>query len=211
MVMAMGSGTRRAMLRSMALAGVSVPLVSLVACKNGPSADEAPANPDGALTGAEFAAVAAIMARLLPADAHSGGAVEAGAHRYLDKALAGYLKDKLPVYRAALAALDSQAGGSFAKLAPGRQDAVIGQLEQGKLETADLPNGGKDFFGLIRRHTLEGMLGDPAYGGNQDFAGWKLIGFPGLQLTFEPAQMALDAPDAREPRGIAEFEGKPWP
>lgn len=203
----MGESTRRDALRMMALAAASVPAASLVSCKEEPT----PAEPDGALTLAEIACVGAVMARLLPADAESGGAVEAGAPRYLDKALAGYLADKLPLYRAGLAALDRQAGGDFARLTPVRQDAVIAQLEAGKLDGSDLPNGGKDFFGLIRRHTLEGLLADPAYGGNKDYAGWRLIGFPGVQLTFAPAQMALDAKDDREPRGIAEFEGKPWP
>ena len=44
------------------------------------------------------------MARLIPADAESGGAAEAGAHVYLDRALAGFHARHLPTYRAALAA-----------------------------------------------------------------------------------------------------------
>jgi hypothetical protein len=30
---------------------------------------------------------------------------------------------------------------------------------------------------------------DPIYGGNKDFAGWRLVGFPGVQSVFTPADM----------------------
>ena len=28
------------------------------------------------------------------------------------------------------------------------------------------------------------MFADPVYGGNKDFAGWQLVGFPGVQLIY---------------------------
>ena len=36
---------------------------------------------------------------------------------------------------------------------------------------------------------MEGMFADPIYGGNQDFAGWRLVGFPGAQAFFTSADM----------------------
>jgi gluconate 2-dehydrogenase gamma chain len=39
--------------------------------------------------------------------------------------------------------------------------------------------GAADFFSLFRQNVLEGMLSDPAYGGNRDMVGWKWIGNPG--------------------------------
>jgi gluconate 2-dehydrogenase gamma chain len=36
---------------------------------------------------------------------------------------------------------------------------------------------------------MEGMFADPVYGGNKDFAGWILVGFPGAQPLFSPADM----------------------
>ncbi len=36
-----------------------------------------------------------------------------------------------------------------------------------------------DFFSTFRQNVLEGMLADPAYGGNRDMVGWKWIGYPG--------------------------------
>ena len=39
-------------------------------------------------------------------------------------------------------------------------------------------------------HTMEGMFADPIYGGNKGFAGWRLVGFPGAQPSFSPAELA---------------------
>jgi hypothetical protein len=36
---------------------------------------------------------------------------------------------------------------------------------------------------------MEGMFADPVYGGNKDFAGWILVGFPGAQPLFSPEDM----------------------
>ena len=38
------------------------------------------------------------------------------------------------------------------------------------------------FFALFRQNVLEGMLADPAYGGNRGMVGWKYVGFPGDPL-----------------------------
>jgi hypothetical protein len=35
------------------------------------------------------------------------------------------------------------------------------------------------------------MFGDPYYGGNAGFAGWDLIGYPGVRLTVAEAQQAF--------------------
>jgi hypothetical protein len=39
------------------------------------------------------------------------------------------------------------------------------------------------FFELVLGHTLEGTFGDPYYGGNRDFIGWEMLGYPGLRLA----------------------------
>ena len=33
------------------------------------------------------------------------------------------------------------------------------------------------------------MFADPIYGGNKDFAGWRLVGFPGAQPVFSPEDL----------------------
>ena len=77
---------------------------------------------------------------------------------------------------------------SFAQLDAARQDEVITALEQGKATGFTWPTA-QAFFNTVRTHTMEGMFADPVYGGNKDFAGWRLVGFPGAQPSFTPADM----------------------
>jgi gluconate 2-dehydrogenase gamma chain len=44
-------------------------------------------------------------------------------------------------------------------------------------------------FATLRTHTMEGMFADPVYGGNKDFSGWRLVGFPAAQPLFSPADL----------------------
>ena len=39
--------------------------------------------------------------------------------------------------------------------------------------------------------TLEGMFGDPVYGGNKNFAGWDLIHYPGAKLAAGPEDQSM--------------------
>ena len=46
---------------------------------------------------------------------------------------------------------------------------------------------------MVWAHTVEGLLCDPAYGGNRDGVGWKLIGFPGAQYGYGAEEMRYGA------------------
>jgi gluconate 2-dehydrogenase gamma chain len=90
------------------------------------------------------------------------------------------------VYRAFLPAFDAYVrqnlGNGYPHLSADQQTTAMTALQQGK---AVIPIGGttsfasSDFYNLFRQNVLEGMLADPAYGGNRDMVGWKFIGFPG--------------------------------
>jgi gluconate 2-dehydrogenase gamma chain len=155
----------------------------------------AQAAPYANLTRAEAATLEAIVARLIPADANGPGALEAGAARYIDNALGDALAMQRPVYVVGLAALEayarSKTGGSFATLASERQDELLTDLEQNRA-TGFAPSSSA-FFDLVLGHTLEGTFGDPHYGGNQDFIGWELIGYPGLRLAVTAEQQRMNA------------------
>jgi len=147
------------------------------------------------LTAAEAATLEAIVARLIPADGNGPGAFEAGAARYIDGALGDALAAQRPAYAAGLAALEAfsraQAGESFATLPAGRQDELLTLVEQNQA-TGFTPSSAA-FFELVLGHTLEGTFGDPHYGGNQDFVGWELIGYPGLRLAVTAEQQGMAA------------------
>jgi hypothetical protein len=142
------------------------------------------------LTPAQRRALEAAAQRLIPADGSGPGAGEAGAIAYLERALAGPYSHHGGAYRRGVAALDEASraagGGSFAALEPRRQDGVLAALESSEdaLERA--------FFELLRAHVIEGMFGDPSWGGNIDRAGWRLLGYPGPRRSWTEHEQQLD-------------------
>ena len=144
------------------------------------------ATPAGVLTASDAATLAAICARIIPTDENGPGAAEARAAEYIDRALGGWLAPSRDAYAVGLAALDDAArargGQRFVDLRPAEQDAVLGTLEQ------------TPFFSLVRTHTIQGTFCDPAYGGNANFVGWDLIGYPGVRLNVTAADQRMAAP-----------------
>ena len=137
-----------------------------------------------ALTLRQARFVDAIAARIFPTT-DTPGAVEAGAVFYIDRALAGPYANSRSQYARALRALDKDSkgrfGAAFVKLNGEQQDSILADLESGKI--TGLPSG-TEFFELLRSHVLEGVFGEPSYGGNRDMIGWKLVGFPGQQWGY---------------------------
>jgi gluconate 2-dehydrogenase gamma chain len=155
-----------------------------------------------ALSADQWAAVEAVSARIIPTD-HEPGAREANCVNFIDKALAHEDAAALPLYTAGLAALDGVAsqrfGQRFAALEPAQQDAILDDLEQGRATEWSLGEHlpSPVFFETLRVHTIVGFLADPTYGGNRDFAGWRVAGYPGPRHRrggYSPAQV-----EGREP------------
>lgn len=165
------------------------------------------------LTRAEARFVEAAVARLVPADDLGPGALEAGVPYFIDQQLQGkfglaakwYMQGPWPegteqqgyqlkltpqeVYRVCIPAIDMHAeeneGGLFADLDPARQDAVLTALENGELSIEPLPDGLlSNFWQILLDNTMQGYFADPAYGGNQDKVGWRLVGFPGVAAAY---------------------------
>ena len=68
----------------------------------------------------------------------------------------------------------------YAEATQTHQLALLNMLEDGKVigwPDDDLPQ--REFFETLRVHTIIGFLADPSYGGNKNFTGWKVIGYPG--------------------------------
>ena len=147
------------------------------------------------LTAAEADLLEAICARIIPSDANGPGAREARAAHYIDRALGGALKESLPTYRAGLAAFnrycESSRRAPFLQLSERDQDSVLIDVETGAATGFTGSSG--QFFAMVRTHTLQGTFGDPYYGGNANFVGWDLIGFPGLRLNVSVEDQRLGA------------------
>ncbi len=196
--------TRREMLKRSVVAGAAAAWAS-AGYGRGAAASrvvtQSAASSFATLTETEAATLEAIVARLIPADDNGPGALEAGAARYIDRALGGALSASLPAYRSGLAAVDrfaeTERGGRFAALAPADQDALLAALESDA--APGFRPSASGFFELLRTHTIEGMFSDPAYGGNADFIGWELLGYPGLRTSVPPDLQRLDRmPPARQ-------------
>jgi|SRR5690242_9318613 gluconate 2-dehydrogenase gamma chain len=195
---------RRAFLKTLSL----VPAVGAVPLRP----IDNPAAPGPAyFTADEAAFVDAALSRLIPNDELGPGAKEAGVTHFIDRQLGGpygraqtwymqgpwrdgaesqgYQLKLTPaeLYRAAVQDIDeycksNYAGKRFAELDGAKQDEVLKGLEKGDVKLARVP--AKQFFDMLWHNTREGFLADPMYGGNRDFAGWKLIGFPGPRYNY---------------------------
>jgi gluconate 2-dehydrogenase gamma chain len=146
------------------------------------------------LTAAEAETLEAIVGRLIPTDESGPGATEARAAHYIDRALAGPLRSARSAYAAGLAALDDYAqvakGAPFAKLSAKDQDALLSDMEK-NVATGFAPDSAA-FFNLVRTHTIEGTYCDPYYGGNANFVGWDMIGYPGIRVAVSEDEQRMN-------------------
>ena len=201
--------SRRDLLRQVGLAGAAAAVPSSAPFRLKPEAakpeataaanDQAPRRePVEHLTAAESDLLEAICARIIPSDANGPGAREARAAHYIDRALGGFLAPSKPAYTAGLAALErysqSSRGGPFSKLSERDQDSLLIDVETGS--ATGFPGGSAAFFNLVRTHTLQGTFSDPYYGGNANFVGWDLIGYPGVRtnVTVDDQRLGADVP-----------------
>ncbi|MBK6684770.1 MAG: gluconate 2-dehydrogenase subunit 3 family protein [Deltaproteobacteria bacterium] len=137
-----------------------------------------PSAPGKAFLPPQRATLDATVARILPTD-EEPGAKEANVIEYIDREVARpeyeWLKKNLI---AGTVGLDKNANRlyqkPFVKLGPSEQDEVIGQVQAAS-------ERGADFIKILVLLTLEGFVGDPAYGGNQGNVGWTFVGYgPGI-------------------------------
>ena len=81
---------------------------------------------------------------------------------------------------------------SFAELDASAQDAFLTGLQDGAFVEWQASVPSAEFFDVVRIHTAMGFLSDPVHGGNRDYVGWKVMGYPGPaphRGGYTPAQM----------------------
>ena len=151
--------------------------------------------PEHALTPAQLRTLEAFIDRLIPRDENGPGAVDAGAQNYIDRQFAGYLSAERVAFLTDMEAVNAYArrahGAPLAELSADKRDEVLTAIDTNRAE--GLPRG-RAFFNRARRLTLEGMFGDPYYGGNKNFAGWDLIRYPGPRPATGPEHQRMSAP-----------------
>ena len=179
-----GEITRRTVIASAAI----VPVAALTATAQ----PQAQPTASPALSDAQLRLLAAFVDRLIPKDELSPSASEIGVPEYINNSLADFLAAEKPAFIAGLEATDAFArraqGRAFIDLSAANQDAVLTAMESGS--APGFPEA-RAFFNRTRRLTMEGMFGDPYYGGNKNFAGWDLIKYPGPRLASTPAEQKM--------------------
>jgi gluconate 2-dehydrogenase gamma chain len=169
-----GEISRRAVIASAAI----VPVAAITAAAQ--TAAPAPSP----LSDAQLRLLAAFVDRIIPKDELGPSASECDVPIYINRSLGDYLAGEKTAFIEGLEATDAFARRSqtrpFIELTPEKQDAVLTAMESGAAE--GFPNA-RGFFNRARRLTMEGMFGDPYYGGNKNFAGWDLIRYPGPRLA----------------------------
>jgi gluconate 2-dehydrogenase gamma chain len=127
---------------------------------------------------------------------------------------------------------------SFVQLSPDQQDRVLHDMEAGVPTTFDGASiqsattdaapagteggfrtssaggvgvGATAFFNLLRTHAIAGFFADPVHGGNRDMVGWKLIGFPGAQMSYAAQISQYGQPWTAGYKSLAEYQGQYLP
>jgi gluconate 2-dehydrogenase gamma chain len=218
--------SRRELLRTASAIGAAAMAPDAVDAAASPAQQSAVPSPGAAavapareayerLTATESDTLEAIVARLIPSDGNGPGAIEARAAHYIDRALAGALAGELDAYRAGFAAFDRYCrmsrGKPFVDLSPTDQDSVLIDVESGAAtgSGAGFTGSSTAFFNMVKAHTWQGTFGDPYYGGNANFVGWDLIGYPGVRTMVTSADQERLEKHQLTPnhRSAYDFEG----
>jgi hypothetical protein len=174
--------------RDLLVATAFVPLAALMATAQTPPA---------ALTPGQMKTLEAFIDRLIPTDELGPGAVEARAQIYIDRVLAGPNANEKTQFLEGLEAVNAYArrsqGAPLVELTPEKRDLVLRAIDE---NTAEGLQQGRQFFNRARRLTLEGMFGDPYYGGNGAFAGWDLIRYPGPRPAVDVEMQQMETAPA---------------
>ncbi|MBZ7965496.1 gluconate 2-dehydrogenase subunit 3 family protein [Campylobacter molothri] len=182
-------------------------------------------------TQTEFDTLSAACERIYPKDNQGEGAIGLGVPYFIDNQLAsaygyndreymqgpfmdgkeeqGYqtpMKRK-DIFLEGVHALETNAKKrykkSFSSLKGKEQDEILRDFEKGKIQTIGFKSS--YFFTLLREMTIAGVLADPIYGGNDNKNGWRMMQYPGAQMSYID-KIASDEFFNIEPVGLADME-----
>ena len=138
------------------------------------------------LTAEQAADLDGIAAQIIPSDDDLPGAREARVVVFIDRALGSFAADQKELLLQGVDDLNSEASnrwpraGRFAELSEEQQHELLTEIE-------DDP-----FFEAVRFAVLTGMFAHPDWGGNQEGAGWKVLGYE-PRYVWRPPFGAYDA------------------
>ena len=121
----------------------------------------------------------ALVEQIIPTDEWLGGR-DAGVTNFIDKQLTGPYARYQEIYRRGLMAIQETCKVKFQKrfeeLSFDGQTLFLKAMEAGEMEGINWKKGfDRQFFGLIRDHSLQGFYGSPRHGGNKNNISYKMI------------------------------------
>jgi gluconate 2-dehydrogenase gamma chain len=129
------------------------------------------------LTDSHWRTLAAVVDRIVPVDEWPS-ASGAGVLDFFRRLLPS--EDLEERYASGLDSIDAEAkavyGKAFAACDDADQDALLRQIERGRVRT-EWREKPKPFFALLASQTIEGYYADPGNGGNRDGVAWDMVGF----------------------------------
>lgn len=195
--------------RSVLGSAISATSVTLIPLAN--TSCSTPIQPSGLVIAAEARTILeAFVDRIIPADDNGPGAKDAGVIFYINNSLAQWNREETDTLVEGLYALTRAARRrydlDFALLTDANKDLLLADMEDGRIDGFE---NAAQIFNRLHRLTLEGMFSDPYYGGNQDYIGWDLIGYPGAVMasTAEMQTMGGRLPPLHTSAYGSDFDG----
>lgn len=111
------------------------------------------------------------------------------------------------LFRRALARLNDDPGNPVA-MNDAKRASLLTDLSDDKIALGDI--SGSSFFNELWALTNEGFFADPMYGGNDNYAGWEMVGFPGAHAYYTDF-VDQNRPYRAPPKGITHAPGTDRP
>jgi gluconate 2-dehydrogenase gamma chain len=121
----------------------------------------------------------ALAEQIIPPDEWMGGR-EAGVTNFIDKQVTGVYSRYLRTYRTGLASIQSTClsryNKKFEEIPWDEQTSFLEEMEAGTMkETVWAAGFDREFFNLLRDHSMQAYYGSPRHGGNKDFVSFRMM------------------------------------
>jgi gluconate 2-dehydrogenase gamma chain len=116
-------------------------------------------------------ALAVLCDQIIPADEFPS-ASQTGVLNYIDRQLIRHYRRYQKAYREGL-----ERAGKISVSHFGKELAELAAPQELEIASA-IERRDRQFFDLVREHTLEGYYGSPRHGGNRDAVSWRMLGLP---------------------------------
>ena len=131
------------------------------------------------LTNSEALTLDSFAEQIVPTDEWPGGR-DSGVTNFIDKQLVGPYVRFQSKYRKGIAALQETCKARYQKkfeeMAWDDQTNLLEEMEAGKMKEAFWKDGfDKEFFKMVRDHSMQAYYGSPIHGGNKNKISYKMI------------------------------------